>query len=109
MRGSADCARAGTATNGTARTAAAATPRKRFIGTSLARPLIVCRTETVNCGSFDFVRDQDDQIVAAGLLQTVRAARTRQNRGARTDVERFVVDCHDAAAAQHVVDLILFL
>src|SRR5258705_5717891 len=58
---------------------------------------------------FDLVRNQDDEIFIALLLQAVRASGTREHGSAGRHVDRLVVDGHDAFAAQHVVDLVLVL
>src|SRR5215510_13930063 len=58
---------------------------------------------------FDFVVDQDDEIFGADLLQAVRAAGAREDGGPGRDVDGLAVERHLPAAAQHVVDLVLFL
>src|SRR5262245_48002309 len=57
----------------------------------------------------DLVGDEDDQVLAADLLQPVRAARPGEYCRAGTDLRRLVVERHDAASAADVVDLVLFL
>src|SRR5919106_7011206 len=56
-----------------------------------------------------FVVDQDDEVFLPGLTDPVRAARPRQDRGAGCDLDVLAIQLHDAAAAQHVIDLVLVL
>ena len=53
--------------------------------------------------------DHDDEVFCAGLLQAVRAARTREHGRPRRHIEALAVDGHHAAPAEHVVDLIFLL
>jgi hypothetical protein len=54
-------------------------------------------------------RDQDHQILGAGLLQPVWAAGPGQHCRAGRHVEALAVNRHDAAAAEHVIDLVFLL
>src|SRR5207247_8371777 len=55
------------------------------------------------------IRNDDDEILGACLLQAVRAARTRQDRGARPDCMLLPVERQLTASTEHVVHLVDFL
>src|SRR5690242_4990050 len=67
------------------------------------------RPRDLRCFSTGRVRNDDDQVLVAHLLERVRAPRTCQDRGAWADAVLLAVERQLPVPAQYVVDLVFLL